>query len=93
MSIGPSDTLSRTESDTSWGTWGRNAAFGGTRNAPGSATVEPFQRTSPVTADFHPSPRIALRRVDLPDPTGPVTTVKLPRGTTNEIGPTPEPSG
>ena len=62
----------RTESEISCGTWGRNAAFGGTRNAPRSASSAPFQRTSPVTVGLtgQPEHRAQQRRLARADGAG-----------------------
>src|SRR6185295_9858952 len=46
-------------------------------NDPGSATARPFQRIVPDSAATRP--RTARNSVVFPAPTGPVTTVKLPR--------------
>ena len=85
--------LSATESEISCGTCGRNAAFGGIRNAARSSSSSPFHATSPVTSACWARPSRARSNVLLPDPIGPVITVKLPRRTLKLMSCTPAPDG
>src|SRR3546814_6288203 len=51
--------------------------FRSTSTTDGSSTGSPFHLMAPLVVDTNPSS--ARRSVDLPDPTGPVTTVSEPR--------------
>jgi hypothetical protein len=79
--------LARSASLKSRGTWGVNAARGGTRNPEGSSTCVPFHRISPASRGSSPS--TACNSVVFPLPMRPVTTVNDPRSRDSDTSTTP----